>query len=136
MKATPSGRTRLQKRFDVADMVQILLRNVNTIHLPSAGGHTKNYPYTLDNGHGELLIFTGVTHGPDGDRAEADGVAQPGGRPGIFDAACLITHFRSAYAMLEPPAVVRRIVLPIVYGVGILSGKYKKYRDAPAPIRP
>ena len=41
----------------------------------------KSYPYSIDNGHGEQLTFTGVTHGPDGDRAEAEGVAQPGAGP-------------------------------------------------------
>jgi quercetin dioxygenase-like cupin family protein len=180
----------------------------------------KNYPYTLDNGQGELLIFTGVASGPDGERVEADGVAQPGagppmhvhylqeeaarvvsgrmgyqllgqdpkfaeagelvvwpagtphkwwnagttelrmtgwckppgnieyflgatfasvkengGRPGIFDAAFLITHFRAEYAMLELPGFVRRVVLPIAYGVGRLLGKFEKYKDAPASVR-
>jgi mannose-6-phosphate isomerase-like protein (cupin superfamily) len=37
-----------------------------------------NYPHTIDNGHGERLTFTGVTHTPDGDRLEAEGLAQPG----------------------------------------------------------
>jgi hypothetical protein len=41
----------------------------------------KSYPYTIANGHGEELTFTGVTHAPDGDRAEADGLAQPGAGP-------------------------------------------------------
>ena len=180
----------------------------------------KSYPYTLDNGRGELLIFTGVTHAPDGDRAEADGVAQPGagppmhvhylqdeaarvvagrlgyqilgqeakfaeagelvvwpagtphkwwnagttelritgwcrppdniefflgalfastkehgGRPGLFDAAFLMTRYRSEYAMLELPAFVRRVVVPIAYVLGRALGKYEKYRDAPEPVR-
>jgi quercetin dioxygenase-like cupin family protein len=180
----------------------------------------KSYPYTIENGHGEQLIFTGVTHGPDGDRAEADGVAQPGagppmhvhylqeeaarvvtgrmgyqvlgeeakfaeagelvvwpagtphkwwnagstelrmsgwcrppgniefflgeifasarengGRPGLFDVAFLMTRYRSEYAMLEIPSFVRRVVLPIVYGAGLVLGKYGKYKDAPAPQR-
>jgi hypothetical protein len=37
--------------------------------------------------------------------------------------------------MLELPAVVRHIVMPIVYFVGTVSGKYRKFKDAPAPIR-
>ena len=41
----------------------------------------RSYPYTIDNGHGEQLTFTGVTHGPDGDRAEAEGLAQPNTGP-------------------------------------------------------
>ncbi len=39
------------------------------------------YPYTIENGHGEKLTFLGVTDGPDGDRIEVEGVAQPGAGP-------------------------------------------------------
>jgi mannose-6-phosphate isomerase-like protein (cupin superfamily) len=177
------------------------------------------YPYTIDNGHGERLTFLGVTSGPDGDRALADGVAQPGagppmhvhykqeeaarvikgrlgyqvlgqepkiaesgelvvwpagtphkwwnagdaelhmtgwcrppgnveffltalfestkehgGRPGLFDAAFLITRYRSEFAMLELPAFVRRLVMPVLYVVGRGLGKHRKYRDAPYPL--
>jgi len=180
----------------------------------------KAYPYTIDNGQGELLTFTGVTHGPDGERAGADGVAKPGAgppmhvhylqdeaarvvhgrlgyqvrgeepkfagpgeevvwpagtphrwwnagtdelrlvgwcappgniefflgalfastkangrRPALFDAAFLMTRYRSEYAMLEIPAFVRHIIVPVVYTVGRLLGRYGKYADAPAPIR-
>jgi mannose-6-phosphate isomerase-like protein (cupin superfamily) len=42
---------------------------------------SRTYPYTIDNGNGELLTFTGITTGPDGERAGADGVAQPGAGP-------------------------------------------------------
>jgi quercetin dioxygenase-like cupin family protein len=41
----------------------------------------KNYPYTIDNGSGETLTFTGVTRGPDGVRVEVDGSAKPGAGP-------------------------------------------------------
>ena len=183
---------------------------------------TRSYPYTIDNGNGELLTFTGVTHGPEGVRAWADGVAQPGSgppmhvhylqeeaarvvrgrlgyqvlggepqfagpgelvvwpagtahkwwnagddelhmtgwcsppdnvefylatlfastkanggkRPGIFDAAFLMTRYRSEFAVLELPAFVRRVVIPIVYGLGRVLGKYERFDDAPAPIPP
>jgi quercetin dioxygenase-like cupin family protein len=178
-----------------------------------------SYPYTIDNGQGEQLTFTGVTHGPDGDRVEAEGFAQPGagppmhvhylqeeaarvvtgrlgyqvlgqdaqfagpgelvvwpagtphkwwnagktelrmagwckppgsiefflgamfasvkengGRPGLFDAAFLTTRYRTEYAMLELPTFVRRVVIPILYVVGRVLGKYEKYKDAPEAI--
>jgi quercetin dioxygenase-like cupin family protein len=179
-----------------------------------------SYPYTIDSGHGEQLTFTGVTHGPEGDRAEAEGVAQPGagppmhvhylqeeaaqvvtgllgyqvlgaepqmagpgelvvwpagtphrwwnageselrmtgwcsppgniefflgslfastkktgrGRPALLDAAFLMTRYRTEYAMLELPVVVRRVIIPIVYVVGRILGKYEQYEDAPEPI--
>jgi hypothetical protein len=58
-----------------------------------------------------------------------------GGRPGAFDAAFLLTRYRSEFAMLEIPAVVRRVVMPVLYVIGLATGRYRKYADAPAPIR-
>ena len=181
---------------------------------------TRAYPYTIDNGNGELLTFTGVTEGPEGVRAWADGVAQPGSgppmhvhylqeeaakvvrgrlgyqvlggepqfagpgdlvvwpagtahkwwnagedelhmtgwcsppdnvefylgtlftstrenggkRPGLFDAAFLMTRYRSEFAVVELPALVRHVVIPLVYGLGRVLGKYDKFTDAPPPI--
>jgi len=57
-----------------------------------------------------------------------------GGRPGLFDAAFLVTRYRSEFALLAMPAVVRRIVIPIVYAIGAVLGKYRKFKDAPVPI--
>jgi quercetin dioxygenase-like cupin family protein len=180
----------------------------------------RSYPYTVDNGYGELLTFTGLTQGPDGERLGTDGVAQPGAgppmhvhylqeeaarvvrgrlghqvlggepqfsgpgelvvwpagtphkwwnagtdelhmtgwcrppgnaefflatlftstkenggeRPGLFDAAFLTTRYRTEFALIELPAVVRRVVIPIVYVVGSMLGKYRKFKDAPTPI--
>ena len=177
----------------------------------------RRYPYTIDNGHGEQLTFTGVTDGSGGPRLQGEGVARPGsgppmhvhyfqdealrvvtgrlgyqvagqeaqyagpgqlvvwpagtphkwwnagtselyttgyceppdnvefflstlfaaskqhggGRPGLFDAAFLLTRYRAEYAMLDLPIVVRRVVMPVVYVVGRLLGKYDKYRHAP-----
>jgi quercetin dioxygenase-like cupin family protein len=58
-----------------------------------------------------------------------------GSRPGLFDVAFLITRYRSEFAMLEVPALVQRVVFPIILTVGTLLGKYHKYADAPEPIR-
>ena len=63
------------------------------------------YPYTLDNGQGELLIFTGVTQGPDGARVGADGVAQPGAGPPMHvhylqEEAARVIHGRVGYQVL------------------------------------
>jgi mannose-6-phosphate isomerase-like protein (cupin superfamily) len=179
-----------------------------------------NYPHTIENGHGEQLTFLGVTRGPDGDRMEADAVAQPGSgppmhvhylqdeaagvvagrmgyqvlgeepkfagpgelvvwpagtahkwwnagstelrmtgwcmppgnmefflgslfasvkanggsRPALFDAAFLMTRYRTEHAMLELPAFVRRVIMPVLYVAGRVLGKHEKYRDAPPPI--
>ena len=63
------------------------------------------YPYTIDNGRGEQLTFTGVTRGPDGDRAEADGIAQPGAGPPMHvhylqDEAARVVSGRLGYQIL------------------------------------
>jgi hypothetical protein len=179
----------------------------------------RRYPYTIDNGRGEQLTFIGVTRSPEGERMEAEGLAQPGagapmhvhhlqeeavrvvsgrlgyqlpggeerfagpgdlvvwpagtahrwwnagdtelrstgwcrppgnaefflgslfastkangGRPGMFDAAFLLTRYRSEFAMLEMPAFVRKVVMPVLYVVGTALGKYAKFKDAPVPI--
>jgi len=52
----------------------------------------RSYPYTIDNGHGETLTFAGVTHGPDGDRADVEGAAQPGAGPPMH------VHYQQAEA--------------------------------------
>ena len=65
-----------------------------------------------------------------------DSTRQNGGhRPDPFDAAFLITRYRSEFSMLEIPAVVQRLLFPLQVTVGTLLGKYRKYRDAPEPVR-
>jgi quercetin dioxygenase-like cupin family protein len=193
--------------------------NADSIFMKKA--HQNSYPYTIDNGQGELLTFMGVVN-EGGARALADGVAQPGSgppmhvhylqeegvrvvrgqmgyqvlggpqqfagpgelvvwpagtahkwwnagneelhmsgwcsppgniefflgtlfastkanggsRPDLFDMAFLITRYRTEFAMLEMPRVVRRVVIPIVYVLGTLFGKYGKFKDAPEPMMP
>jgi hypothetical protein len=55
-------------------------------------------------------------------------------RPGIFDAAFLITKYRSEFAMLAIPAPVQRVLFPIAIAIGRMLGKYEKYADAPPPM--
>ena len=58
-----------------------------------------------------------------------------GGRPDPFDAAFLVTRYRSEYSMLEIPAPVQKILFPVQFLRGRLLGKYRKYAEAPAPVR-
>jgi quercetin dioxygenase-like cupin family protein len=58
-----------------------------------------------------------------------------GRRPGLFDAAYLVRHFRSEFTMAEVPALVQRIVLPLQVAIGRMLGKYAKFADAPEPVR-
>jgi quercetin dioxygenase-like cupin family protein len=91
------------------------------------------------NAGDEELHLTGWCHPPDNIEFFLGtlfaSTKENGGRPGLFDAAFLLTRYRTEYAMLELPAIVRHIVMPIVYFVGTISGKYRKFKDAPAPIR-
>ena len=57
-----------------------------------------------------------------------------GSRPDPFDAAFLARRFRSEFGMAIP-AVVQRLVFPLLVLVGRLLGRYRKYADAPEPVR-
>jgi quercetin dioxygenase-like cupin family protein len=54
--------------------------------------------------------------------------------PEIFDAAYLLTRYSKEYDMVGIPKLVKKVVIPIVYRLGQLTGKYKKFRDAPQPV--
>jgi quercetin dioxygenase-like cupin family protein len=58
-----------------------------------------------------------------------------GSRPDPFDAAFLTTRYRSEFAMLEIPGFVQRFIFPVQVAIGKLLGKYRKFADAPEPIR-
>jgi quercetin dioxygenase-like cupin family protein len=58
-----------------------------------------------------------------------------GARPNLLDAAFLTRRYRSEYGMVEIPAPVQRFVFPVMVLIGRLLGRYKKYADAPEPVR-
>jgi uncharacterized cupin superfamily protein len=58
-----------------------------------------------------------------------------GSRPDTFDAAFLAWRYRSEFAIVEIPAPVQRFVFPVQVAIGTLLGRYKKYADAPEPVR-
>lgn len=60
--------------------------------------------------------------------------AENGGRPGLFDIAFLVRTYRSEFAMLEIPTFVQRLIIPLIFAVGKVTGKYRKFRDAPKPM--
>jgi hypothetical protein len=55
-------------------------------------------------------------------------------RPSLFDAAFLMRRYRSEFTMLDIPPLVSRLLFPLLVGLGMLLGKYRKYRDAPPPL--
>jgi hypothetical protein len=44
-------------------------------------------------------------------------------------------RFRSEFGMAEIPAPVQRLLFPVLVLVGRLLGRYRKYADAPEPVR-
>lgn len=60
--------------------------------------------------------------------------ANGGKRPGTFDAAFLLSRYKSEFDMLEIPLFVKKVIFPLVLFIGKLQGKHKKFRGAPAPV--
>jgi hypothetical protein len=58
-----------------------------------------------------------------------------GSRPDPLEMAYLMRRYRSEFGMAEIPSVVQRVVFPVMVAIGRLLGKYKKYADAPEPVR-
>ncbi len=60
--------------------------------------------------------------------------ANGGKRPDPFDAAFLLTRYRREFSLVAIPAFVRNVLMPALYVVGSVLGKYRKFADAPPPI--
>ncbi len=58
-----------------------------------------------------------------------------GARPDGFDSAFLLHRYASEFGMLEIPAFVRRFVFPMTLALGRLTGKHRRFTDAPEPVR-
>jgi quercetin dioxygenase-like cupin family protein len=65
-----------------------------------------------------------------------DSIKENGGkRPGLYDGAFLMERYKSEFEMTEMPFIVRKLIIPIVYKLGKLKGKYKKFKNAPEAIK-
>lgn len=58
-----------------------------------------------------------------------------GVRPDPFEAAFLLRRYRSEFLMVVIPTAVQRFVFPVQVTIGRLLGKYRRYADAPEPVR-
>lgn len=55
-------------------------------------------------------------------------------QPEIFDGAYLIHRYKSDFDLPEIPFFVKKVILPAVYLIGRLTGKYSHFKDAPDPL--
>ncbi len=54
-----------------------------------------------------------------------------GNRPELFDGAYLTCRYRREYDAPEIPGFVKNVIMPVTYAIGLLLGKYRKFKDAP-----
>jgi quercetin dioxygenase-like cupin family protein len=57
------------------------------------------------------------------------------GRPDNSDAAFLMTRYKSEFDMSGIPGFVKKIIIPATYFFGKIGGKYRKFKDAPEPLK-
>lgn len=55
-------------------------------------------------------------------------------RPEMFDGAYLTCRYRNEYDVPDMPGFVKKVIMPIAYFIGNLTGKYNKFKDAPQPL--
>ena len=55
-------------------------------------------------------------------------------RPEVFDGAYLMVWYRNEYDLPEIPSFVKKVFMPMIYYIGMLLGKYRKFKDAPKPL--
>ncbi len=56
-------------------------------------------------------------------------------KPGAFDAAFLLTKYKSEMDMLVIPKPVKLILFPVLLAIGKITGKFKKFADAPPAVK-
>ncbi len=85
------------------------------------------------------LVCTGYVRPPDNleyflTQIFASTRANGGKRPRLFDAAYLISRYRSEFGMADIPAPVQRFVFPVVVAIGRLLGLGRRFAGAPEPV--
>jgi mannose-6-phosphate isomerase-like protein (cupin superfamily) len=58
-----------------------------------------------------------------------------GKRPRTFDAAWLLSKYRSEYDMYGLPSFVKHVIFPVTLFFGKLAGRHRKFRDAPDAVK-
>ena len=55
--------------------------------------------------------------------------------PEHFDGAYLMKRYSSEYDLPGMPLFVKKVIVPLTYYAGCLLGKYKHFKNAPAPVK-
>lgn len=55
-------------------------------------------------------------------------------RPGLMDSAFLLRRYKSEFDMIDIPPFVKKVIMPIAYQIGKMTGAYKKFDNAPSQI--
>jgi len=106
-------------------------------------GETVTFPpgdtHRFWNAGDDELVASGYVRPPDNLEYYLTNVfesmrANGGKRPRLFDAAFLLTRYRSEFGMTDIPAPVQRVVFPIVLFLGRLRGLHRRFADAPEPV--
>jgi mannose-6-phosphate isomerase-like protein (cupin superfamily) len=98
-------------------------------------------PHRFWNAGSQELLCTGFIRPPENVEyflAEIyDSINRSGnGRPESFEAAWLLHRYRSEFDMTSIPGFVKKVIFPIQRTIGRLTGRYRRYADAPPPIDP
>lgn len=56
-----------------------------------------------------------------------------GGNPSPLDMAFLLDHYRAEFGVGTIPAPVQRFAFPVLRAIGRITGRYRRYADAPQP---
>src|ERR671916_473594 len=91
------------------------------------------------NAGDDELVCSGYVRPPDNleyflTQIYASTRANGGKRPRLFDAAYLLSRYRSEFEMADIPAPVRRFVFPVVVAIGQLLGRGRRFAGAPEPV--
>jgi quercetin dioxygenase-like cupin family protein len=91
------------------------------------------------NAGDDELVCTGIVRPPDNleyllTQTFTSMRANGGGRPRLFDAAYLLSRYRSEFGMTDIPRPVQRFVFPVVVLIGRLFGLHRRFADAPEPV--
>lgn len=55
-------------------------------------------------------------------------------RPEPVAAAFLMTRYKSEFDVDGIPSFVKKVIIPVQYFIGKVTGKHRRFRDAPAPV--